>query len=652
MKKRLLAWLLTVTMIIPALVLPAGAAATTRFSDISNPNTAVTIETLRLMGVLDGYSDGTFRPDGKLTRAQFCKMAAYMMDAESELGRFRTVTIFPDVKPSHWAASYINLAAKGKGIISGYPNGMFQPERTVTVGHAVTILLRLLGYKDEEVGGVWPDSYMAVGATIGLTDGIGTDGNAALTRAQAAKLFLNLLTAEKNGGGTLYTLSKETDLYSVDGSTGEMKTSAGIFSMVHPTASTSLVGTKGYVVLNEAGKALTFLPITSGSGGTASAAIVLYEDKSAAGFNELAGSSTYSIYKNGIPVGIGDLRKNDVATYYPETNSIRVCDTRVSVYYESCEPTPSAPTKIKVLGGTEFSVLPSAMDSLAKFKPGKQMTLLLTADGQIAAAVEGTASSRGNALALVSDDGSIHLICGTALIPLEAKAEEKYAGQVVRVSSTQKGSVNLTSLSGGVSGDLNLSEKTLGTKQLTENVLVFDHGKQITLSQITRETVKKDQITYAHTNWAGNVDLIVLNARTDSDTIYGKAIVRTTVIGEGEDAETSTTVEVVYGDKSTGEMETAYSVSNGSYVAVKVKAGQLISLTPLGCLKTVSDTAWIGNEAVLHGGRSYSVSPDVLCYNKDSQEWVTLDAARAYSQTADLYVKDGVVHIIEVAYKN
>ena len=85
MKKRLLAWLLTVTMIIPALVLPAGAASTTRFSDISNPNTAVTIETLRLMGVLDGYSDGTFRPDGKLTRAQFCKMAAYMMDALAAL---------------------------------------------------------------------------------------------------------------------------------------------------------------------------------------------------------------------------------------------------------------------------------------------------------------------------------------------------------------------------------------------------------------------------------------------------------------------------------------------------------------------------------------------------------------------------------------
>ena len=651
MKKRISALLLSILIAATTCAVPVCAASTSRFSDISNSNTAVTIESLRLMGVLDGYSDGTFRPDGKLTRAQFCKMAAYIMDAESELGRFRTVTIFPDVKPSHWAASYINLAAKGKGIISGYPNGMFQPERTVTVGHAVTILLRLLGYKDEEIGGVWPDSYMAVGTAIGLTDGVGKDGNAALTRAQAARLFLNLLTAKKNDGGTLYTLSKETELYSVDGSTGEMKTSSGTFSLVHPVSSTSLVGAKGYVVLNESGKALTFLPITSGSGGTTSAAIVLYEDKSTAGFNELAGASTYSIYKNGISIGIGGLRKNDVATYYPETNSIRICDTRVSVYYESCEPTPSAPTKIKVLGGTEFRVLPSAMDSLAKFKPGKQMALLLTADGHVAAAFDGNAA-RANAAAIVSNDGTINLLCGTTMIPLQSKADEKYFGQLVRVSASKKDTIHLTSLSGGVSGDLNLTERTLGTKKLTENVLVFDHGKQISLSQITSEIVKKDQITYARTNWAGDVDLIVLNGNMNDTAIYGRAIVRTTVMGEGEEAETNTTVEVVYGDKTTGELETGYSVPNGSYVAAKVKDGRFTSLTTLGCLKSVSDTAWLGTGTVLHGGRSYSVSPDVLCYNKDSQEWITLDAARAYSKTADLYVKDGTVHIIEVAYTN
>ena len=225
MKRRILAWVLAVCAAL-SLMLPA-AAATTRFSDVSDPTIRQSAEVLRLMGVLDGYADGTFRPGTVLNRAQFCKMAVYAMNGSSELGRYSTVTVFPDVKPSHWAASYINMAAKGKNIISGYPDGRFYPERTVTVGHAVTVLLRILGYKDENIGGVWPDSYMAVAATIGLTEGVSTNGNAGLTRGQAARLFRNLLEMEGAEGGTLYTLSEETDLVSVDGGAGTMKTSDG-----------------------------------------------------------------------------------------------------------------------------------------------------------------------------------------------------------------------------------------------------------------------------------------------------------------------------------------------------------------------------------------------------------------------------------------
>ena len=129
MKKRIWAMLLAVVTAVSLLAVPAAAAGTARFSDVSDANTAVAVETLRLMGVLDGYGDGTFRPNNQLTRAQFCKMAAYAMDGENELGRYRTVTIFPDVKPSHWAASHINMAAKGRGIISGYPDGYFQRKR-------------------------------------------------------------------------------------------------------------------------------------------------------------------------------------------------------------------------------------------------------------------------------------------------------------------------------------------------------------------------------------------------------------------------------------------------------------------------------------------------------------------------------------------
>ena len=79
MKKRILTWLLAISMLGSLLTVPAGAAAVTKFSDVSDSYTATAVEALRLMGVLDGYGDGTFRPDTVLNRAQFCKMAVFML---------------------------------------------------------------------------------------------------------------------------------------------------------------------------------------------------------------------------------------------------------------------------------------------------------------------------------------------------------------------------------------------------------------------------------------------------------------------------------------------------------------------------------------------------------------------------------------------
>ena len=644
MKKRVSAFLLAAALSVSLLLIPAGAADATRFSDVTDPTTATAIEVLRLMGVLSGYEDGTFRPANQLTRAQFCKMTIHATDSTGELGRYRTVTIFPDVKPSYWAASYINLAAKGKHIIAGYTDGKFYPDRTVTVGQAVTILLRLLGYKDEEVGGVWPDSYMAVGAEIGLTDGIDADSNAALTRAQAARLFWNLLDTEKNGGGTLYGLSSETELRSVDGGSGKLTTADGTYTMVNPVSSTSLIGAIGRVVLNAQGEALTFLPEREGNSGTADAAVVVGSNGSAAGFGELAGSETYTLYKNGLPITKNDLRKYDVATYSASTHSILICDTRVTVYYESCEPNPTAPTKITALGGMEFSVLPTARDSLAKFKPGMQMTLLLTADGQVAAAAEASnTGARNNAVGIVSDSGTISLLCGVQQIPLTLTADAKYYGQAVRLSSSKKGELNLSPLSSSVTGDLDVDARTLGGKPLADNVLILDNGEAISLTQITSGEVKAEQILYIRTNWAGDVDLIALGSGQSAPTVYGKAVVRT--------ADNLTTVEILYGGKSTGAIQTTFDVSNGSYVAATMNNGKYTSIVPLSRLKNVSEKSWIGESAVNYGGVSYSVARDVLCYNKDSDDWVTLRQALDYAGSFDLYVKDGVIRIVEVTHK-
>jgi len=674
MKKRILTWLLAISMLGSLLTVPAGAAAVTKFSDVSDSYTATAVETLRLMGVLDGYGDGTFRPDTVLNRAQFCKMAVYAMDGSGELGRYSTVTIFPDVKPSHWASAYINMAAR-KGIISGFADGKFKPGQTVTAGQAVTILMRGLGYKDEDMGGVWPQSYMAEAQTNGLLKSTGiTSAYAGLTRAQAAKLFLNLFEAKHGKSETLlfnYNVGKdEVYLTAVDGGKGTMTAGGKTYTMAHPVASTSLIGSKGKVVLNGAGgEALTFLPIT-GSNGVSNAAVIIGSNGSVAGLDSLAGSTSYNIYKNGSPATAADLKRYDVATYASATNSIIVSDTRVSVYYEDCKPSPSSPATITVLGGKELNVLPTAVDSLSKLKPGKQIVLLLTADGQVAGAEDADKGNiRGNAVAVVSEKGDVQLVCGGALLNIGTASE--YAGQVVSVYADKSG-LKLNKISGGVGGDLLPKEGTLGGRKLADNVMLFDGGRQIALSELSQTGVNSGRVSYARTNWAGQVDLIVLNSGLAEDVIYGRAVVNSSTSkvwvwypGHENDEEqqegvngsyketTSQTISIETASKTYGPINSGNHVSNGAFVAVSIKTSSQGNLMftrfdTMSKLSNVSSSAWIGKTAVTFGSRTYEVPSNVQCYNDDTGKWMTLDDAKAYGGTMNLYVYDGVVRIVEV----
>ena len=657
MKKRILTWLLAVSMLASLLTVPAGAANATRFSDVADNYTATAIETLRLMGVLDGYSDGTFRPNAALTRAQFCKMAVYAMDGGEELGRYSTVTIFPDVKPSFWASSYINMAAK-KGIIAGFADGKFKPNQTVTAGQAVTILMRGLGYKDENMGGVWPQGYMAEAKTCGLLKSTGiTSAYSALTRGQAAKLFLNLFEAKRasgEGAAPLFNYSvgdKEVYLTNLDAGKGTLTAGGQPYTMAHPVTSTSLIGSKGKVVLNGDGEILTFLPVTGGSG-ISNAAVIIGANGSALGLDSLTGGSGYTIYKNGSPASAADLKKYDVATYSAATNSVVVCDTKVSVYYEDCTPSPSNPTTITVLG-TELNVLPTAVESLSQFKPGQQMTLLLTADGQVAGAVApNTSGARSNALAVVDASGGMQLICGSTLVKIEGSGSG-YENSVVSVTSTKQGkdvSLSLRAVSGKVSGDLDVQAGTLGGKKLAANAMIFDGGKQVALAELSKSGVRASQISYARTNWAGEVDLIVLNNSQSDNEIYGRAEVEITKDKDtGEEIRRQITIKTA--EKDYGPIDSANNVSTGTFVAVKLnKAGTMFtSFDTMSKLSKVSSGAWIGKTAVNYGGRTYEVPSDVQCYNADTGKWMEdLDAAKNYGGTMNLYAYDGVIRIVEV----
>ena len=633
--KRWLSLFLAALLVI-ALILPAGAAG---FSDVTDAPTLSSVESLRIMGVISGFPDGSFRPNGNLTRAQFCKMAIYAMGAQDQLAAYRSITVFPDVA-SHWARDYVNLSAKGYKLLAGFPDGTFRPESNVTAGQAVTILLRMLGYEDAAIGGIWPAAYMEKAAAIKLTEGTGiSDGYAVLTRQQAAKLFVRLLQTQTASGGTYYTLSDETTLTGIDGGAGTLTVTGGkTYHLRQSADSTTLLGQRGKLVTDANGNAVTFLPAAAASTAISDTAIVISKNGSTAGFDILSGGKSYTLYKNGLPATAADLCINDTAIYRADTNAILVSDAHISVRLEGILPTKSQPSSLTALGGTQFSVLPSAASALSQCTIGSQIVLLLTADGRVAGLADENSIATGNTLGYVKD-GTLSLCAGGTLIPLSGGSADlaSHNGKIVRINAYTPGNVLLTEVGGGVQGEFNPKTATIGVKKLADNAIILDYGNRITLESLS-ETVSSFEISFVRQNWRGDIDLVVL--RTNSEPIYG----RISKSGDG-----------------------GFIVSNGitsvsSYTSIPFADGDFVKATPnpsgngylVGRLESHSDvlmSAWLNNQYLSLNGQIYTVAADLYCYSVDAGQWISLSQAQSLYSTMTVYTEGSLVRCIAVSNK-
>ncbi len=280
MMKKWIASLLAAVMLLS--LMTTALAVTPSFSDIPDAATRQEVDILRMMGIVSGDDKGNFNPTGTLTRAQFCKMAIEAMGRGDEETLYRTRTLFPDVRSTHWARGYINMAAtmtiggstsedgsntSGTKLIRGMSDGTFQPDRAITYAEAVTILMRTLGYDDTSVGMLWPDGYLNLAGEIGLTSGLTLKSGDSLTRAQAAHLFCNLLNSKtKSGSRYVNTLgsAKENviilalDVKGNDGEEGAIRTSDGVYHVASGVVPSSLQGRRGTLILNEKDQIITF----------------------------------------------------------------------------------------------------------------------------------------------------------------------------------------------------------------------------------------------------------------------------------------------------------------------------------------------------------------------------------------------------------
>lgn len=120
----------------------AISGRTSSFTDVESGKWYTSyISYLEKYDIINGYEDGTFRPDAEITRAEFVAMAerAYSLFADVEDGN---ENIFTDIDSSHWAAEHIYTAI-AMDWIKGYADGTFRPDNKITRAEVVTIVNRV-----------------------------------------------------------------------------------------------------------------------------------------------------------------------------------------------------------------------------------------------------------------------------------------------------------------------------------------------------------------------------------------------------------------------------------------------------------------------------------------------------------------------------
>ena len=216
-QKKVLSLVLCVAMMLSVMVVGAGAA----FSDQSKIKNTEAVDMCTALNIIGGYPDGTFKPEGNITRAEVTKMICVALNGgkEPNVGTNATPT-FSDVRTnpnSAWAEGYIESCA-AQGIVSGVGAGKFNPAGNVTGTQLAKMLLVALGYKSENegfTGNAWATNVNVRASQKGLYAGLESmDTNAALTRDSAAQMLWNALNA--------YEVEYKTNL--IAGSNGQLST--------------------------------------------------------------------------------------------------------------------------------------------------------------------------------------------------------------------------------------------------------------------------------------------------------------------------------------------------------------------------------------------------------------------------------------------
>ena len=481
MKKRLLAFLLAVSMAVSMLALPAAAAG--------NANTAV-----QLSITLDGMdSTQTAALNAVVTRGAFARMlVAYSTFRESVGSQGAVGTLYKDLPGSSAYAPYVRIAVQ-QGWMSGYTDGTFRPDNAVTLEEAVTAVLKLLGYKMTDLSGSFPQAQLNKASELGLRNQLERQQGEALNYEECAILFYNALTANAASGSAYGTSLGFTV------SNGQVDTSSVMLSSL-----------KGPFIAD----GITQLPF-----------------------------APVSVYRNDKVSSSAELTKYDVYYYSESLQTVWIYTRRAAGRITAVSPSASAPTSVTVAGSTYTlgsAAVASQVSSLNGGGVGQVVTLLLGMNNEAAGIVTGEEADsvfygvvQSSARSLIEENGAdvlqkVAVLCtdGITRTVNVDKSLNFPAGWLVEITVGPDGE-NVEHVSGrSTSGTINENATALGDAALADDVEILDTTSEgvagtVRPSRLSGVNLKASDVRYYTTNPQGQIDKLILNDVTGDLWHYG-----------------------------------------------------------------------------------------------------------------------------------
>lgn len=587
MKKRILPLLLTLALTLP--LLPAAHAAPAPVEDMA--------QVLSALDIMTGNENGDLMLTRHVTRAEFTKLVIAASPLGENVGATTSVSPYPDVPASHWAAPYVE-AAVAAGYVNGYLDGTFHPDEEITLAMGVTMAVRLLGYSDSDFSGAWPAGQMTLYHSLDLDEGVSAGQNSPMTRQDAMYLFYNLLTAKTRQGQTYISVLKPT--LPLLNSAGEIDRVALINSAM-----------EGPVVMARGWESRVNFDVT-----------------------------TATVYRGGKLSSLEALQANDVIYWSKSMRTLWAYSNKVTGLYQAVSPNASSPQAVTVAGKTYSIETTSAaydLSNLGQYKTGDTVTLLLGRDGRVAAVAKagqaaGTlvgvisqvsdspyTDSNGNSytaktVTLTATDGSVYSY------PVEAKSTWK-AGNLVQVVLASGGEAQVSRLSqSSISGKVNAAGTKLGTTAFAEDLEILDangDGQAVRIypSRLANMALDSDDVRYVRKNAAGEIDILILDDATGDLWSYG---VLTTV---NETDISAANILMGYYVYDVGGISYPYQLSSGilnlSVGPVKIQ-GSLTAPSKIAKLDQVKLASVDALNAVSQDNQSYPVSDTVAVYELEN----------------------------------